>query len=281
MTSLFTDGDPTQPEPVRQVKPSPLLNNSNILGSLNNARSMNTVQVSNNNRNNPDASGNSRNNNESRITKQFATFSINSLSMRRENQLGDKIDEHTREEAFFQGSDIFDAYSAHKVYFLLPFMASPPLPKLLYSTRRSPRRSLDALYTACAKVPKPVLMVITSSGNVFGAFLSQPIQLTGTWSGSPSSFLFSLKHDIKIPYHGKITPGGVDGTSNCFGFYADISRLLIGNGDLIIDSSLSSGSSELEGCYGVGMIPESKDCSGVLAGGPNFPIDDLEVWSIL
>jgi hypothetical protein len=216
------------------------------------------------------------------VAKRYAkAYGLTSIQEKRGKQLRSRLGD-MESDLVFPGTELLTELEANKLYFCLPFMANPPLPKMVFSTRMGSKRTLDTLFAACAKVPKPVVIIITSGEYTFGAYLSTPLVLTGLWAGSPASFLFSSTLDIKIPYHGERVPN-IDkpDPSHCYGFYADIDQLVIGNGDLVIDQNLMNGSSELEGCYGVGMGAASHDAKHFLAGAQGFEIDDLEVWTIL
>jgi hypothetical protein len=85
-----------------------------------------------------------------------------------------------------------------------------------------------------------------------------------------------------MPYHGRRPPdeSAAARTSTPKAFFADHEYIEIGNGDLVVDQTLSTGRSEIEGCYGVGFGIGSAEAKCFLAGQPEFVIDDLEVWAI-
>lgn len=85
-------------------------------------------------------------------------------------------------------------------------------------------------------------------------------------------------------------PSGLESTS-AVAFVASESSIIIGNNDLCIfdnqtfDESkngayINGGSSDLEGCFGAGMVRNSVEARCLLAGSKSFIIDQLEVWSI-
>ena len=99
---------------------------------------------------------------------------------------------------------------------------------------------------------------------------------------TPASFLFSATLDLRLPYHGERVPNlNKPDPSHTYGFFADVDQLVIGNGDLVINQSLSRGSSEVEGCFGVGLGVGSIDSRTVLAGANLFDIDAVEAWAVL
>ena len=200
------------------------------------------------------------------------------LSQRRAARLGHVVE--TLTDMLFVGSDIISTDEAQRLYLSLPFTSTPPKPEMLYSSLTM-QPTLDTLYSACTTVRQPVVLLIKSGEYTFGCYLSMPINLNGIWSGTPNSFMFSLTLDLKFPYHGQLAPG-IDrhDPSHTYAFYCDLDHLLVGNGDLVINADLASGSSELEGCYGVGMAQGSIESKRCLAGAHVFSIDALEVWTI-
>ncbi len=113
----------------------------------------------------------------------------------------------------------------------------------------------------------------------FGAYLSNAPVPTSAWMGSPSCFLFSLTLNLKIPYTARHLLG--ESIQEPMALFAHGDRIFIGNGDLSIDSKFSSGTSELENSYGVGLGQHSNEAMCTLAGTPVFPIHEFELWSLL
>lgn len=145
----------------------------------------------------------------------------------------------------------------------------------------------------------PCLLILRAGSAVFGAYLSDPLYpihsassdvLDGGWTGSPTCFLFSATLGVKIPYHGRSalsvsghashSQGQTSGVQH-LAFCATREKLMIGDGDLQLDSTLRRGSSELEQSYGVGLAPGSVEAMCLLAGAPSFQVDHLEVWAIV
>jgi hypothetical protein len=124
-------------------------------------------------------------------------------------------------------------------------------------------------------------MVIKSGSYTFGAFLSHPLIPSGSWMGSPASFLFSITLDMRIPYHGRQPPQVGSGSITIpKAFFADREHIEIGNGDLFIEPNLTRARSEIEGCFGIGLTQSSREARGFLAGSSEFSVDELEVWSV-
>ncbi len=63
--------------------------------------------------------------------------------------------------------------------------------------------------------------------------------------------------------------------------FAHGDRVFIGNGDLSIDSKISSGTSEIENSYGIGLGSHSDEAMCILAGTPVFAIHELELWTMI
>lgn len=123
-----------------------------------------------------------------------------------------------------------------------------------------------------------MILLIRSGEFKFGAYLSEPLLISDSWAGGPACFLFSLTLDMKIPYHARDPPEG--GRWGPVSFLAGRRELVIGNDDLVLDSTLTSGTSQLEGCFGIGLDRQSSEASTMLAGHSHFEIDDVEVWMV-
>ena len=123
---------------------------------------------------------------------------------------------------------------------------------------------------------------------------------SANWSGSPSCFLFSITFDLKLPYHARElfkdrdNSGGNNNNNNNndllttssyinstpLAFYAQPDTFFIGNGDLCLENVLLTCSSEIEYCYGCGLVIPSAESCCLLAGTPFFTIDVLEVFAV-
>ena len=123
-------------------------------------------------------------------------------------------------------------------------------------------------------------MIIQSGDFIFGAYANQTLLPTDDkWTGSPSCFLFSITMDLKIPYHGRSPPGKGQFDHPC-AFFASYDKLTFGNGDIVLDSLLETGSSQLEQCFGLGISKTSHAATTLLAGVRDFAIDKLELWQV-
>ena len=172
-------------------------------------------------------------------------------------------------------------FISQTLYFSLPFFGDThPIPRLVFSSQHH-TGSLAELYKRAAGAGEcPSVLLLHSGEFVFGAYLSHRIRDNSLGCGSPSCFLFSLTLDTKIPFHGKNGrgSGGVP-----YAFTASESQLEFGNRDLCLLASgatLSSGTSELEGCFGLGLDRGSAEAKCFLAGQPQFAIDIMELWTV-
>lgn len=185
-------------------------------------------------------------------------------------------------------SSVLSAEEAKVVFFNLPFFSSPPSCRLLYSTAGLKEKSLDDIYMKTVSHRGASLLILSANNNTFGVYLSHPLVLTGSWTGSPACFLFNLTADLRFPFHSRVPPIS-NAVGGSVGFLVDRECLRIGNQDLIItvapvtavEGSVGFyGTSELEGCYGLGLPIGGLEASCLLAGKNSFHIDFLEVWAI-
>merc|ERR1711871_1675911 len=213
-------------------------------------------------------------------TENFGAFSLVIFAERKIEQLGPQI-QSVQPKMIFPNSSILNELEAQTLYYVLPFFTKAPVCSLIFSSENH-KRGLDEVYKRCAHSRTPCVMVVKSGNFVFGAYLSHPLHLTGVWSGSPSCFIFSSTLGLKFSYHGRYTPEKYfeDGTLGPAAFFADLDQLLIGNGDIALNTDLTIGSSNLENCYGIGLDRDGNDAKVLLAGAPNFRVDTIEVWGI-
>ncbi len=220
--------------------------------------------------------------------------SLAAISGRKLKQTTDTARAHTKDK-IFQGGSILQPQEAEMLYFSIPFFGGKwPVPRLVYSSQLHDR-SLGELYKRSSgpDCECPSVLIIHSGEFVFGVYLSHRIRDNSLGSGSPSCFLFSMTMDMKISFHGKNPRVGSSGsgasTSGAstgavpHAFIASENKFEVGNRDLCLFNTggvLSSGSSELEGCFGVGMNKGSPEAGCLLAGQSQFPVDILEMWTL-
>ena len=172
-----------------------------------------------------------------------------------------------------QNSNILNTKDVENLYFNLPFFSKVPDCVLLYSTAIH-SRSLEEMYVRSMKHNGATFFIIRSGQFKFGAYLNQTINLSNGWTGSATCFLYSLTLDLKIPYQSKLKD---DEMKIFFGQWEKVS---IGDGDLILDQTLESGSSNLENSFGIGLKKGDYETQSLLAGSTQFTIDALEVWAV-
>lgn len=63
-------------------------------------------------------------------------------------------------------------------------------------------------------------------------------------------------------------------------FLIDRKQFVLGNGDLTLSADLRSGTSSLEGLFGIGLAPGGSEAGSFLAGMPAFDVDLVEVFSV-
>lgn len=176
---------------------------------------------------------------------------------------------------------MFHSFLLQSIYFSLPFFGGQhPIPQLVHSSQRD--GGLAELYRRAARFQCPSVLVVQSGEHVFGAYLSHPLRDDSIGAGSPSCFLFSTTLDLKFTFHGHNPVRRKPNTAPS-AFSASENKIEFGNGDLCILGSggrVSGGSSDLEGCFGVGLGRNTVNAKCFLAGSPQFNIDLLELWAI-
>lgn len=172
-----------------------------------------------------------------------------------------------QESAILSGRDI------ENLYFNLPFFSKFPECMLVYSTEKH-KRALEELYVRSMKQNGATFFIIKSGQFKFGGYLNQPINLTNGWTGSASCFLFSLSLDLKFPYQSKLKDEEMKV------FFGQWEKISIGDGDIVLNQNLETGSSSLENSFGIGLKKGDSQTKCLLAGDFEFTIDALEVWTI-
>jgi hypothetical protein len=105
----------------------------------------------------------------------------------------------------------------------------------------------------------------------------------GTYSGDSDSFLFSITHGLKIPYHGRKVPDGwqkphSDRTYGNDAIRGEEDLIQYGTGDLVISDDMRYCTSSLEHSYGFALPKDVRET--FLAGQSPFVIDVLEVYRV-
>ncbi|KAL0235091.1 hypothetical protein GEMRC1_001673 [Eukaryota sp. GEM-RC1] len=173
----------------------------------------------------------------------------------------------TSETPFEDSKILTSDQQKRDLYYSLPFHDQPSTRKF-YSTYTH-HRSLTTLHALCDS-NGPTVVLIKYGDNVFGGYAGSPWNVNQTRFGTPKCFLFSVTKDSKIPYHGKGKQSRcLFGSPNCIAF---------GNTDLVLENDFQKCSSQIENSYGIGLDPNSSECSSYLAGVRDFVPEVIEVW---
>jgi hypothetical protein len=122
----------------------------------------------------------------------------------------------TPDRAFADSRILTTADAAMRVFLCLPFEKgafgagpSPPLTQRIFNSAEAYPPGLDEFSTAYHQwvatngAPAGTVVLVKAGAHVFGGFAASEWQFDGTYHGSPSSFLFSLTRDTKLPYTGR------------------------------------------------------------------------------
>jgi len=160
-----------------------------------------------------------------------------------------------------------------------------------------------------------LLYIFRSGDYVFGGYTSKIFEahapdednsehvVMKTHSGTRDNFLFSMTHDLKIPYNGRVREkkptgelvnqwGQINEHTGVFesfqgnpykqqgweSFYSEPGILRFGKSDLVLSNDLDHCSSSLESSYGCSFRGALR--TTVLAGANTFRIDDVEVFFV-
>ena len=124
---------------------------------------------------------------------------------------------------------------------------------------------MKTLYKKCEGIKNSVLIIKDNEKNIFGAFVSDALYPSGTFSGTPDAFLFTFHKEEKIHIY-KATQ------INDNYMYCDYEQISFGSsGDgfsLCLKNNLLDGYSKTTDTY------KNKP----LNGGEKFTIVNLEIW---
>ena len=124
---------------------------------------------------------------------------------------------------------------------------------------------IKSLFKKCEGIKNSILVIKDKEGNIFGAFLSDVLYPSATFTGTPDSFLFTFYKEEKIHVY-KATQ------INDNYMYFDYEQICFGNSDK--DFSLSVKSNLLDGSTKTTDTYKNKP----LNGGEQFSIVNLEIW---
>ena len=109
--------------------------------------------------------------------------------------------------AKFVDSKIVVGEAASVLYACLPVLASgaQAVTQLLYRSSDYPSPNMASFIDRYRDAVLPPTVVLVRSGQfVFGGYAAESWIFDGQYGGNPRGFLFSITHDCKIPYHGRV-----------------------------------------------------------------------------
>ena len=124
---------------------------------------------------------------------------------------------------------------------------------------------IKTLFKNCEGIKNTILVIKDKEGNIFGAFLSDVLYPSATFTGTPDTFLFTFYKEEKIHVY-KATQ------INDNYMYCDYEQICFGNSGK--DFSLSVKCNLLDGYSKTTDTYKNK----ALNGGENFHIVNLEIW---
>lgn len=208
--------------------------------------------------------------------RKYKAHSLKALADRKKKQLAVAVEAND----VFSVSTLARGGDGASLYLALPFTTSPPATRLLYTSTANGRDVPDILRALADAPPSPTVFVARAGEFVFGAYVSETFKTDGAPFGSPRAFLFSLTLDLKLPYHGATAlASALEGAKvkKHGSITATDAKISFGASDFVIDESLSTCASTLEGSFGVGLDDDA--AASLLAGAATFAVDHLEIWS--
>jgi hypothetical protein len=219
------------------------------------------------------------------VAKRFKRFrlSVESRRRRRRHQARDP-GQLPREQVFLR-SEILPDDQHEDLFWSIPTVGDDLYPSIKYVGRvYGGRQHIVNVHALFRDADCQASLIICRSGNyVFGAYASSVMPDDGTYSGDSTSFIFSVTHGLKIPYHGRIVPEGWRKPHDNFSYGSDAIRgeedlIQYGTGDLIISDNMQYCTSALENSYGFALPQDVQQT--FLAGQSPFVIDTLEVYRV-
>ena len=210
------------------------------------------------------------------LVRKYKAHSLKALADRKRKQLAVAVEAND----VFSVSTLARGGDGASLYLALPFTTSPPATRLLYTSTANGRDVPDILRALADAPPSPTVFVARAGEFVFGAYVSETFKTDGAPFGSPRAFLFSLTLDLKLPYHGATAlASALEGAKvkKHGSITATDAKISFGASDFVIDESLSTCASTLEGSFGVGLDDDA--AASLLAGAATFAVDHLEIWS--
>ena len=169
---------------------------------------------------------------------------------------------------------LLDMKSIHAISCALPPTRRHATWRLLYATHTH-GFSLGSLYRAASKVAPVALVVQDCGGAIFGAYITEPLQISTRYYGTGETFVFRLTNDnddSAYSWAGRHRDAGI-ATNDLF-VYGAADALTIGGGGrpaLWLDGDLNCGA--------------SGDCetfaSPSLSSSPEFQVKDVELYAVI
>jgi hypothetical protein len=238
------------------------------------------------------------------LATKYPQYSLSALSERKVRQLtaANKEQGSKKEgtgvmlQQMFAESRILESTEeASSLFYSLPFVTKRFSTHVIFQGGEAASLSefetvdISMIQRALKDVESPTLFLLKSGDYVFGAYASSAWRMDEKPHGTPSSFLFSLTLDLKIPYVGRTRDLEREKQDHEEGRETPHESMLAGQdyimfgagADLVLHGDLTECESTIEGSYGFGMEKGGKDAKCLLAGTPVFPIDSIEIFEII
>ena len=219
------------------------------------------------------------------VAKRFKRFKLSTESRRRKRRQEARAPTNLPREHVFLRSKILTVDKHEDLFWSIPVVGDDIYPSVKYVGRIFGGRDHVVKLQALLRDAdcKSSLLLCQSGDYIFGGYASNIVPDDGTFSGDKSSFLFSITHGLKLPYHGRVVPDGWEKPHSDYTYGKDAIRgeedlIQFGTGDLIISDDMLNCTSALENSYGFALPADVKRT--FLAGRTSFAIDTLEVYRV-
>ena len=219
------------------------------------------------------------------VAKRFKRFKLSAESRRRKRRQEARDPTNLPREQVFLRSKILPVDKHEDLFWSIPVVGDDIYPSVKYVGRVFGGRDHVVKLQALLRDAdcKSSLILCQSGEYIFGGYAATMMPDDGTFNGNKSSFLFSITHGLKLPYHGRVVPDGWEKPHSNYTYGNDAIRgeedlIQFGTGDLVISDDMLSCTSSLENSYGFALPTDVKRT--FLAGHTTFAIDVLEVYRI-
>ena len=219
------------------------------------------------------------------VSKRFKRFRLSVESRRRRRRHQTRDPDNLPREAVFLRSKILPVEQHEDLFWSIPTVGDDSFPSVKYVGRvHGGKQHIVNVQALLRDADCKSSIIICRSGEfIFGAYASGMMTDDGTYSGDSDSFLFSITHGLKIPYHGRKVPDGwqkphSDGTYGNDAIRGEEDLIQYGTGDLVISDDMRYCTSSLEHSYGFALPKDVRET--FLAGQSPFVIDVLEVYRV-